>query len=95
MRFVHISDLHFNPKEDGRTSREIREQLIPYLQGLSISADELLITGDLRHAKKEQSDIDAVVEYIKEIAAAVKITGAEHIHLVPGNHDRDRGVSED
>jgi tetratricopeptide (TPR) repeat protein len=98
MRFVHISDLHFNPKEDGRTSREIREQLIPYLQGLSISADELLITGDLRHAKhqgKEQSDIDAVVEYIKKIAAAVNITDAEHIHLVPGNHDRDRGVSED
>ena len=98
MRFVHISDLHFNPDEDGRTSREIREQLIPYLQGLSISADELLITGDLRHAKhqgKEQKDIDAVVEYIKEIAEAVNITDAEHIHLVPGNHDRDRGVSED
>lgn len=98
MKFVHISDLHFNPENDGRTSKEIREQLIPYLRDLNLSADDLLITGDLRHAGKqgkEQSDIDKVVEYIKEIAAAIHITSEDHIHLVPGNHDRDRFKNED
>lgn len=93
MRFVHISDLHFNPKEDGRTSRNIRNDLLPYLQSQDISADELLITGDYRHAKfqkSEEKDIDAVVKYIKDIAKAVNITDVKHIHLVPGNHDCDR-----
>ncbi|MGI6249542.1 MAG: metallophosphoesterase [Acutalibacteraceae bacterium] len=98
MRFIHISDLHFNPGKDGRTSRKIREDLVTYLQRLNISADELLITGDLRHAKyqrKEQCEVDAVVEYIKEIAKAIKITEVEHIHLVPGNHDRDRNEDKE
>ncbi|MGI6634222.1 MAG: metallophosphoesterase [Christensenellales bacterium] len=93
MKFVHISDLHFNPINDGRTTRDVRDEFISYLKKEKISADELLITGDLRHAKyqgKERSEIDAVVAFIKDIAEAVNISDAKHIHLVPGNHDRDR-----
>ena len=98
MRFLHISDLHFNPKGDGRTSRNIRAELIPYLKGLHFTADELLITGDYRHARYQENptkeDINAVVNYIKEIAGAVGITDVEHIHLIPGNHDRSRKKGE-
>ena len=93
MKFIHISDLHFNPKNDGRTSRNIRESLIPYLKNLDLSVDELLITGDYRHAGhqgKDPSEIADVVKFIKEIADAIGITDVAHIHLVPGNHDRDR-----
>ena len=93
MKFVHISDLHFNPTGDGRISRNIRDELVPYLRRQKFYADELLITGDYRHArfqKKEQEDIDAVVKYIRDIAEAVNISDVRHIHLVPGNHDRDR-----
>ena len=93
MKFIHISDLHFNPNGDGRTSRKVREELISYLQELQLCVDELFITGDFRHAGfqgKEQKDIDEVVKYIWEIAEAVCIKSVEHIHLVPGNHDRDR-----
>lgn len=93
MKFVHISDLHFNPTGDGRISRSIRDELLSYLQCQDIFANELLITGDYRHAKyqkNEQADIDAVVNFIKDIAKAVNITDVKHIHLVPGNHDRDR-----
>ena len=93
MRFIHISDLHFNPDNDGRTSRELRESLPEYLRKLNVPVDDLLITGDFRHAKYQsdgQKDIDAVVEYIKLIAKAVKINDLNHIHVVPGNHDRNR-----
>ena len=93
MRFIHLSDLHFYPAGDGRYSRKMREKLIAYLKDKQLSANELLITGDFRHAefqKKEKNDIDEVVKYIWEIADAVHIRSAEHIHLVPGNHDRDR-----
>lgn len=97
MKFIHISDLHFYLKGDGRSSRNIRKALIPYLQELNISADELIITGDYRHAKfqgKDQAEIDDVVKYIKDIAKAIYITDVKHIHLVPGNHDRDRKKGE-
>lgn len=93
MKFIHISDLHLYPTGDGRTSRNIRNELVPYLRRQNIHADELLITGDYRHAKfqkSEQDDIDAVVKYIKDIAAAINVTDVKHIHLVPGNHDCDR-----
>lgn len=93
MKFIHLSDLHFNPAGDGRTSRNAREKLISYFNGLQLHVNELFITGDFRHARfqgKEQKDIDEVVEYIWQIAKAVHINSAEHIHLVPGNHDRDR-----
>lgn len=93
MKFIHLSDLHFNPTGDGRTSRKVREELITYLKDLNLYAEELLITGDYRHARfqgKEQKDIDEVVEYIRKIAEAVHIQSVEHIHLIPGNHDKDR-----
>lgn len=98
MRFIHISDLHFNPISDGRTSRDIRNGLITYLKKESITADELLVTGDYRHAKFQvdppQADIEAVVAFIKGIAAAVNIKSPDHIHLVPGNHDRKRNYRD-
>ena len=61
MKFIHLSDLHFNPTGDGRTSRKVREELISYLRDLQLDVDELLITGDYRHARfqgKEQNDIN-------------------------------------
>ena len=98
MKFIHISDLHFNPNMDGRATRYIRDGLIPYLHELSITADELLITGDFRHAKiqinQTQADVDNLVKYIKDIANAVSITDVKHIHIVPGNHDRSRNKNE-
>lgn len=93
MKFIHLSDLHFNPTGDGRTSRKVREELISYLRDLQLHVDELLITGDFRHARlqgKEQNEIDEVVKYIWKVAETVHIDSVEHIHLIPGNHDRDR-----
>ncbi|MBQ3334041.1 MAG: metallophosphoesterase [Eubacteriaceae bacterium] len=99
MRFLHMSDLHYNPSNDGRTTREIRKNLIEYLKELgdAAKADELIITGDYRNAaeqKEDEGEITEVVEFIKTIAKTVGITDVNHIHLIPGNHDRSRDDSE-
>ena len=96
MRFIHISDIHLYPPNEGRHSRLIREQLISYIRSKDYTADELLITGDFRHAKYQkkvsQIEINEVVAYVKAIAEAAGITEVEHIHIVPGNHDLDRTI---
>lgn len=97
MKFIHISDLHYNPEKDGRTSRDMRDSLIQYLKDQKITADELLITGDFRNAQdqgKDPKEIDKVVKYIKAVAESVGIQNEEHIHVVPGNHDRDRAANK-
>ncbi len=94
MKFLHISDLHYHPDEDGRTSSEIREKLIKYLTDNGIFADELIITGDFRHAlyskKPIQETANDVKEYIMTIAKTIGIDTSECIHIIPGNHDRKR-----
>lgn len=95
MKFIHLSDLHFSPDTDGRLSRKLRKNLIDYLNNLKLCVDELLITGDFRHARlqknmDQQSIIDMVIDYIWKIASSVGIKSSEHIHIVPGNHDRSR-----
>ena len=92
MRFVQISDLLFNPEKDGRTSREIREELIGYLKTQNIIADELLITGNLRHDTNEtkgQNDIIKLAYYISSIAETIGIKDMSHVHIVPGDCDKD------
>ncbi len=93
MKFIHLSDLHFNPAMDGRTTRNLRKELITYLKELQLSVNELIITGDFRHAQfqmNEQKYVDEVVKYIWAIANAVHIKSVKNIHIIPGNHDRDR-----
>ncbi len=97
MRFIHISDLHYNPEDDGRSTKNLRKGLIKYIQDNQIKADELFITGDFRQAGKQMEDpaeIVSVVKYIKSIAMAANVS-EECIHLVPGNHDREREESNE
>ncbi|WP_027205049.1 metallophosphoesterase family protein [Butyrivibrio fibrisolvens] len=97
MKFLHISDLHYDPVHDGRTSRNLREELIKYLKEQNIVADELLITGDYRYAatqRKNQDEIDKVVQYINRIAETIGVEKS-HIHIIPGNHDCDRNDDDE
>ena len=95
MKFLQISDLHYCPEKDGRTSREIREELPVYIQKNNLQADELFVTGDYRHAKLQKDEpveevAQKVVALILQIAQAAGITDKKHIHIIPGNHDRSR-----
>jgi len=97
MKWLHISDIHYNPHSDGRCSSELREELPGYLKRLGVNVDEAFLTGDLRNAAV-QDDTDEVAEevavFIRKIAESVGISGsasvAKHVHIVPGNHDLAR-----
>jgi len=97
MRWLHLSDIHYNPKRDGASAAEMRERLPKYLEELGVHADELFVTGDFRHAKYQKDadgDAEQVVEFIWEVAKSVGIVSEKNIHIVPGNHDltRDNGT---
>jgi len=93
MRWLHVSDIHFNPDMDGRSSAQLREQLPEYLTELGVKVDEVFVTGDFRFAR-DQEDTDEVAEaaiaYVRKIAGSVGVYDTGHIHIVPGNHDLDR-----
>ena len=93
MRWLHLSDIHFDLNGDGSTTIHIRDELINYLRRNGVKADCLFITGDFRFAKTQkdtQEAADVVSEYIKLIAKTVGIDDIKKVFLVPGNHDLDR-----
>lgn len=93
MRWLHLSDLHFNPIQDGTDTSYLRDRMINYLQDNNIAVDKLFFTGDLRDARY-QLDTDenakAAADFILEIARTVGINENDNIILVPGNHDLNR-----
>lgn len=99
MKFLHISDLHFDPINDGEETTLLREKFITYLVEKEIVVDEIFFTGDFRHAmrqKDQQEDeiIENACDFLIAIAQhVVKDTDNiyKHIHIVPGNHDLIRG----
>lgn len=93
MRWIHLSDLHIDPPSDGRSTEQLREELLAYIQREQITADYLFITGDYRNAKYSREDVKSLVkaaaDFIISIASAAKIE-ITNIYLVPGNHDVNR-----
>jgi predicted MPP superfamily phosphohydrolase len=96
MKFLHISDLHFNPKDDGRATRDLREKFSKYVKEKGITdVNEVFFTGDFRHAgnqchQPEDEVAKNAVEFLREIASCVGVENDRNIHIVPGNHDLSR-----
>jgi len=96
VRWIHLSDLHFNPKQDGTDTNCLREKLKEFLIDKQIKADKLFLTGDFRDASRQDDSNDnaeKVVKYIREISEIVGIADSDNIFCVPGNHDLDRCVN--
>ena len=95
-KWLHVSDIHFNPSVDGFSSNELRDQLIPYVAQFaqSVPFQAIFLTGDLRFGRTQKDDtpgvVGDVVEYIKKIAGAAKLDSESQIYMVPGNHDVSR-----
>lgn len=97
MKWLHLSDLHFNPNGDGTDSIFLRNSLIKFLKNNGIVADKIFITGDFRDALRQvDSDENAeiVAKYIFELADSVGINDVSNILIVPGNHDLNRDYTE-
>lgn len=96
MRFLHISDIHFNPEDDGRATRDLRKKFEDYVNEVPIDKiDKIFFTGDFRHAKKQANQDPYVtaknsVDFLLYLADCVGVTEKKNIHIVPGNHDLDR-----
>lgn len=91
MRWLHLSDIHFNLK--GYDAKNIQDQLLIKLKELNLKMDFILITGDCLYKFGEDSwDSRSVIKYIKDIANACECP-YKKVYLCPGNHDIDRGNS--
>ena len=96
MKWLHLSDLHFNPEQDGTDTNFLREKLKDFLIEKEVKADKLFLTGDFRDASRQvDSDENAekVVQYIHEVAEIVGVSDIQNILCVPGNHDLDRSIN--
>ena len=94
MRWLHLSDIHYDPRNSGRATEQLRDKLPAYIAEKGIKADRLFVTGDFRHARYQKEDQNAqaardAAAFILRIAKAAGVT-PEHIDLVPGNHDLAR-----
>ena len=102
MKFLHISDIHFDPVNDGEDTNILREKFMDYLKEKNIIVDEIFFTGDFRHALHQmgQSDEETAknaCEFLENIAQCSLKSNNDiysHLHIVPGNHDLSRGNGE-
>lgn len=98
MRWLHLSDLHFQPTVDGFSTSQLRDKLLVFLRENNITVDYIFLTGDYRQASNQQDDLTVtlndVVNYVLKIAEIVSVT-AENIFCIPGNHDLNRFTTEE
>jgi len=94
MKWLHLSDIHFNPRRDSYYTLSARKNLPTFLATESITANHMFVTGDYRHAYKQRNQPEeevasSAVDYILEVANKAGIPFS-NIHIVPGNHDLKR-----
>lgn len=89
MRWVQLSDIHFQTKVSTYNTKQLRDKLPTYLKKLSGKFNALFITGDYRYAPDGEENPAKVVTYIKQLADSLNIKN-EDIVTVPGNHDLKR-----
>jgi calcineurin-like phosphoesterase family protein len=93
IRFLHISDIHLRPQIVKRYDQDrVLRGLVEFLANdrTNFPLDLVFVTGDLANAGKADEYV-LVVELLKKL---MEVTGvpAEHMFVVPGNHDVDRDV---
>ena len=88
IRFLHISDLHFN--NDDMSSIRLRKKLIEYFREKNLHFDYIFCTGDLRTVNcKNNSFLKETSDYLRELCSTTG-TNISNLFIVPGNHDVDR-----
>lgn len=93
-RWVHFSDIHFQVKDVTFNTTQLREKLPQYLkENIKEDVDALIFSGDFRYAPEKEENPQRVIDYIRNIAAAVSITDMKKVITVPGNHDLSRDTS--
>ena len=89
MRWVQLSDIHFQTKTPTYNTKQLRDKLPSYLKKIGGQFNVMLVTGDFRYAPDKEENPAKVVEYIKDLARSINIE-TQNIVTVPGNHDLTR-----
>jgi predicted MPP superfamily phosphohydrolase len=96
--FVHLSDIHFSPRDDLSqfdVDQQIRRALLEDLELKPADGEDydgLLITGDIAFAGKPD-DYQKAQAWLNEVYERTG-TAAANTYTVPGNHDVDRSYVE-
>ena len=93
-KWVQFSDIHFQTKNASFNTKELRDKLPKFLESSDDAKkiDAMIISGDFRYAPEKEENPQKAVEYIKQLATALKIKDiSKSVITVPGNHDLKRG----
>lgn len=86
IRWIHFSDLHLG-NDSAVDTRLMRRKLPDYISGLNQEFDYAFCSGDV---KEWNADYKTASDYILKLCTAAH-TPLDHLFIVPGNHDVDRG----
>jgi predicted phosphodiesterase len=103
MKFLHLSDIHFEYKIENADSKLLRARLIKTLKEQNIKVDFIIITGDIFF--KNRSQIEGfgrnkakaellkanteLKEFISHVCTATECD-YKNVFICPGNHDVER-----
>lgn len=90
MRWLVISDIHFNNPNYKYDAKTLRDKLLETLQKDVETRGKfsfILITGDIFYQYIED---DGVVDFIKKLAKICKVKIKRGVVICPGNHDVER-----
>jgi len=96
IRFIHLSDIHFNftaPEFGASPDGDVRNELLRDIRGQvekSGPADAILVSGDIAYAGKK-AEYQTAADWLDEVCDAA---GCDRFSVLvcPGNHDVDQGV---
>ena len=97
MKWLHISDLHYNPATINFDTTLLLNKLSEYLDNHNITVDEIFYTGDFRYAKTQSAtreNAKLAAKKLMEISIKAGVSDTKRIHIVPGNHDLERGNND-
>lgn len=91
IRWLHISDLHFDAV-DGWERSALLTALLRHLEEFTTDhpIDLVCVTGDIAN-RGRRGEYDQALRFIKKLCDVLRLDPATHLFLVPGNHDIDRG----
>ena len=90
IRWLHLSDIHFNFKN--YNSHSLRQDFLQRIESLAQTEPftHLFITGDILYCNKK-ADEDTI-KFVKDLIAIMNIE-KDQVIIVPGNHDHNRDIS--
>lgn len=90
LKWVQLSDIHFQAYGEGFNTSRLREKLNETLESIK-DVDVLILTGDYRFAPSKETNSKPVADFIRTLADSLDLKSSmKNVILVQGNHDLSR-----